>query len=219
MSDPSFPVFLDLLGVPVVIVGGGAAAEARLEALLRAGARVRVVSPGITARIQARVTEGRAAWDRRAFGAGALEEAMLVFACTSDPAVQHQICEECRAIGVWVNRSDEPADSTFHLPHYFERGPVRVAVHAEPQQRALTERLTVAVAEAVGPEFGILSSWLSEPRPGERALRITLDDFQLDLCAAALKSNILGLLRAGEEREARTRFEDLRRQCEGSWAV
>ena len=42
-----FPIFLKLAGRPVLVVGGGKVAAAKLDALLAAGARVRVVAPEV----------------------------------------------------------------------------------------------------------------------------------------------------------------------------
>jgi len=43
-----FPINLDLLGKPVVIVGGGVVAARKCQALLAAGARVTVITPALT---------------------------------------------------------------------------------------------------------------------------------------------------------------------------
>ena len=42
-----FPVFLELDGRNVLVVGGGAVAESKTKSLLEAGARVTVVAPSI----------------------------------------------------------------------------------------------------------------------------------------------------------------------------
>src|SRR5207247_1161230 len=48
MSD-LLPLFLNLTGRAVLLVGGGRVATAKLQQLLAAGARVRVVAPALTA--------------------------------------------------------------------------------------------------------------------------------------------------------------------------
>ena len=45
MTRPYYPVALDLLDKPVLVVGGGTIAEGKVEGLLQAGALVTVVSP------------------------------------------------------------------------------------------------------------------------------------------------------------------------------
>jgi siroheme synthase-like protein len=44
-----FPVFLDLKEKRCIVVGGGAVAERKVKNLLKAGARVVVISPELTA--------------------------------------------------------------------------------------------------------------------------------------------------------------------------
>ena len=43
-----FPLFADLHGRDVLVVGGGAVAERKVRLLLDAGARVRLVAPEVT---------------------------------------------------------------------------------------------------------------------------------------------------------------------------
>jgi precorrin-2 dehydrogenase/sirohydrochlorin ferrochelatase len=45
------PIFLDLAGQPVTVIGGGAVAARKIEALVAAGARITVVSPEVTGTI------------------------------------------------------------------------------------------------------------------------------------------------------------------------
>ncbi len=53
------PIFLDLDGQPVVVIGGGAVAERKIDALIAASARITVVSPEVTPAIAAWAAEGR----------------------------------------------------------------------------------------------------------------------------------------------------------------
>ena len=46
-----YPIFLDLRGRRCTVVGGGRVAERKVQALLRAGANVRVISPAVTPRL------------------------------------------------------------------------------------------------------------------------------------------------------------------------
>ena len=57
-----YPVVLGLAGHPVLVVGGGPVAERKVDGLLDAGARVTVVSPSLTERLETRAREGRIRW-------------------------------------------------------------------------------------------------------------------------------------------------------------
>jgi precorrin-2 dehydrogenase/sirohydrochlorin ferrochelatase len=53
-----YPVFLDLARRSCLVVGGGAVAEGKVDGLLAVGARVTVMSPTMTARLQALAASG-----------------------------------------------------------------------------------------------------------------------------------------------------------------
>ena len=53
-----YPIFLDLVDRPCVVVGGGPVAETKVRGLLGAGARITVVSPTLTPALAALAAEG-----------------------------------------------------------------------------------------------------------------------------------------------------------------
>ncbi len=218
MDSIYFPVYMDVLGIDVAVVGGANEAEELVERLLRAGARITLISPHATPRLQRYFEDQRLRWRAKDYELADLEDASLVFAAGTDPRVQHKVCQDARSLGLWVHRTDEPMDSTFHLPHVFQRGPIQVAIHADKSEPALTNRLVKAVAEAAGFEFGVLTEWLAEPR-GDVALRIPAEEFRHELTDSVLKSDVLDLLREGKQADARRRFESLRKMTEESWAL
>ncbi|HEX3772742.1 MAG TPA: NAD(P)-dependent oxidoreductase, partial [Polyangiaceae bacterium] len=74
-GDPSlFPLFLKLRGRAVLVVGAGPIAERKVEALLDAGARVRLVAPEATPDLQRLAGEGRVQWVPRRFEERDVEE-------------------------------------------------------------------------------------------------------------------------------------------------
>jgi precorrin-2 dehydrogenase/sirohydrochlorin ferrochelatase len=54
-----YPIVLELEGRPCLVVGGGAVAERKVDSLLGAGARVTVVGPTATPRLEGLAREGR----------------------------------------------------------------------------------------------------------------------------------------------------------------
>src|SRR4051812_34999370 len=93
-----YPLFLDIAGQRVVVVGGGKVGLRKARGLVDAGARVYVVSPQFNAVFEdlavSRIT--------REYSAGDLTGAQLAFAATDDRAVNRQVGEDARKLGIPV---------------------------------------------------------------------------------------------------------------------
>ncbi len=127
-ASPAYPVFLDLRGRPVLVVGGGRVAARKVEGLLAAGARVTVVAPRAEHRIRAWARQGRVCWRARGFEPGDLLGMELAFIATSDPRVNRAAAAEAERRGVWANVADDPSACRFLVPAVLRRGRLTVAV-------------------------------------------------------------------------------------------
>ena len=105
-----FPLFVDLAGKAVVVVGGGAIGLRRAAVLQRFGARVTVIAPEIREK-----PEGIAGL-LRSYQSGDLTGAFLAVAATNDRAVNHAVYEEARDRGILVNVCDCPDECDFYFP-------------------------------------------------------------------------------------------------------
>jgi uroporphyrin-III C-methyltransferase / precorrin-2 dehydrogenase / sirohydrochlorin ferrochelatase len=141
-----FPVFLKLEGRRVLVVGGGAVAEAKLLGLLAAAARVTVVAPEVREGIASAPVETL----RRPFAAEDVSGAWLVVAAA--PAdVNRAVREAAEARGVFVNAVDDPAHGSVYTGGVVRRGGVTVAVSTEGRAPALAGLLREAL-DAVLPQ-------------------------------------------------------------------
>lgn len=143
-----YPVFLDLSGRLCCVIGGGRVAERKVEGLLEAGARVRVVSPEVSGKIGVLVDGGFVDWCAREYRQGDLEGAFLVIGATPDRAVNARVYGEAESRGALVNIVDDPEYCTFILAGLLRRGDFQIAVStggASPflarRVRELLERL------------------------------------------------------------------------------
>jgi uroporphyrin-III C-methyltransferase/precorrin-2 dehydrogenase/sirohydrochlorin ferrochelatase len=129
-----YPLFLDLTGRRVVVVGGGRVASRRTPGLLDAGAHVLVVAPEIAQDLAAADVETL----RRRYHTGDLEGAWLVLACTDDPAVNQQVAADAEAQGTWCVRADDASRSAAWRPATTTIDRITVAVTAggDPSQAA-----------------------------------------------------------------------------------
>jgi uroporphyrin-III C-methyltransferase/precorrin-2 dehydrogenase/sirohydrochlorin ferrochelatase len=136
-SQSPYLLGLRLGGRRVTVIGGGAVAARRVPALLEAGARVRVVSPGLSASLQDLAGSGRIDWEQRGYAAGDCSGAWLVCACTDDRLVNAAVAEESERTRVWCVRADDAAASSAWTPAAGHAGEVRVGVlSGDPRRRA-----------------------------------------------------------------------------------
>ena len=106
MADQHYLVGLDLRDRLVVVVGGGSVVQRRVPRLLAAGAKVRVISPSVTAMVEGLVGSGEVDWQRRRYADGDLADAWYVLACTDDPDANAAVVAEARRRRVFCVRAD-----------------------------------------------------------------------------------------------------------------
>src|SRR2546421_12824281 len=104
------PLFLDLDGRRVLLVGGGAVAAGKLAQLAAARADVRVVALEVTEAIAG----SGVAIERRAFRPDDLDDVWLVVAAAT-PEVNREVAAAAEARRIFVNAVDDPANASAYL--------------------------------------------------------------------------------------------------------
>ena len=140
-----YPVFLDLDGVAVLLVGGGQIASRKAEGLVAAGARLTVVAPMVLPELAATAADVR----ERGYEADDLVGHQLVITATDVPAVNAEVAADARAAGIWVNSADDPENCSFILPAIARRGPLIAALSTGGASPALAGRLRDQIAASV----------------------------------------------------------------------
>ncbi|MCD7928098.1 MAG: glutamyl-tRNA reductase, partial [Oscillospiraceae bacterium] len=105
-----FPVFTDLRGKKVVIVGGGAVARRRIDVLRPFGPELVVIAPELEG--DSRGLE----WRQRPYRSGDLEGAFLAVAASGSREVNRQVGQEARQLGIPVSVADRREECTFFFP-------------------------------------------------------------------------------------------------------
>jgi siroheme synthase-like protein len=149
-----YPVFLKLTGRPVLVVGGGPVAAAKLEGLLAEGALVTVVAPDIAGAME----RPGVTLHRRGFEEQDLDGVWWVVAAA--PAdVNRQVSDAAERRGIFVNAVDDPAHATAYLGGVVRRHGVTFAISTDGRAPALAGLLREAL-DAWLPED--LDRWLKE---------------------------------------------------------
>ncbi len=151
-----YPLFADLHGRPVLVVGGGAVAERKTAALLAAGAKVTVGATTLTSRLIAWASAGLLRHKQGQFVEAWLEGQWLVVAATGVTAVNRSIADAATAHRLWINVVDDADLSTFHVPAVVDRSPLMVAVSSAGAAPALTWLVRANIEATLDHSLGAL---------------------------------------------------------------
>jgi precorrin-2 dehydrogenase len=205
-----YPVYLNLAGKRVLVVGGGEVAERKIESLLGTGATIVVVSPDATSRILLLATEKRVELHRRIYKTEDCAGANFVFSATDDAAVSEAVFNDAHAAGALVNTADQPPLCDFIMPAVVRRGDIAIAISTGGTSPGLAARLRQKIAKLIGPEYGQLAQLLARSRP-QILKRIPDQAARKALQYRILDSDIMTYLKeddiAGAERRLREIIE------------
>jgi uroporphyrin-III C-methyltransferase/precorrin-2 dehydrogenase/sirohydrochlorin ferrochelatase len=151
------PLFLNLTGRAVLLVGGGPVAAAKLKQLLAAGARVRVVAPEIREEIFA---APEITIDQRLFEPSDLDGVWLVVAAAT-PEVNRQVAAAAETRHLFVNAVDDPANASAYLSGVVRRDGLTLAISTSGDAPALTALLREGL-DALLPSD--LAAWIEQAR-------------------------------------------------------
>jgi siroheme synthase-like protein len=197
-----YPIYLDLKGRDVLVVGGGAVAEGKAIQLLEAGARVTVVSPQLTEALRAAADRGEITHLGGSFAEGDLNGVFLVIGATDDRKVNEKVARAARERGTLCNVVDQPDLCNFITPALVTRGELQISVSTGGGSPTLTQRVKREIAALVGEEYGVLLELAAEMR-AEAKDRIADFGRRKDVLRAFVESDALDLIRAGRRDEAR----------------
>lgn len=196
-----FPLFADLAGRDVLVVGGGAVAARKTAALLEAGARVTVGALDFEPALRALAAQGRVVLREGRFAPAWLDTAWLVVAATDDRAVNAAVRDAATARRLWVNVVDDPELSAFQVPAVVDRAPLVIAISSGGAAPVLARRVRERLETMFHPSLGALAALAGRRReaireafpdmPARRAFYDTLWD-----------GEVAALLRDGRDADA-----------------
>ena len=164
-----FPIFVKLQQRLVVVIGAGEIAAQKIDGLLRAEARIRVVAPEVSAAFVKPIRGGRIEWIPRKFAAGDLDGATLAIAATSALGVNASVFREAEVRGILCNAVDDIENCHFYYGSIVQRGDLQIAISTNGKSPALAQRLRQELEQQFGPEYEVWLEWLGAARELLRA--------------------------------------------------
>lgn len=189
-----YPIFLNVRGRPCLVAGGGRVGQRKTVTLVSAGANVTVVSPEFCDPLAGMPGIRK---KKRPFRPEDLDGVFLVFAATSDPAVNQWIQAEARKARVLCNSADEPDQGDFILPAVMSRGDLICAVSTSGASPALARKIRMDLDQAYGPEYAVFLTIMRRVR--KKLLAAGHDpDGHRRVFRTLMEKNLPGLLAAND---------------------
>lgn len=208
-----YPIYLDLKGREVLVVGGGAVAEGKALQLVEAGARVTVVSPELTEALSEAADRREITHLGGSFAEENLNGVFLVISATDDRKVNEKVAKAAKERGLLCNVVDQPDLCDFITPALVTRGALQISVSTGGGSPTLTQRVKREVAALIGEEYGVLLELAAEMR-AEAKDRVSDFERRKDVLRAFVESEALDLIRANRRDEARALARRLLRDHE-----
>ncbi|MCQ9617794.1 siroheme synthase CysG [Paenalcaligenes niemegkensis] len=152
-----FPLFADLQGRAVVVVGGGEIAERKIHLLTSAGANVTVVAKAISPTLQDWEAQNRI-WVRLgAFQESDLDGAWLVVAATDNIQLNTAIAAHATSRKLFANVVDNASLSSFQVPAIVDRSPLVVAISSSGAAPMVARRVRAQIETMVDHSIGAIA--------------------------------------------------------------
>ncbi|MBF0252424.1 MAG: bifunctional precorrin-2 dehydrogenase/sirohydrochlorin ferrochelatase [Candidatus Omnitrophica bacterium] len=127
-NQPYYPIALNIKNKLCVVAGGGNVAIMKVEALLKAAAIVRIVSPELKGKLKTLYKNKKIEWLPRTICSSDLAGAFIVIAATNNDKVNKQISDWAKKKKILINVVDEPILSDFISPAVFRKKEAIISV-------------------------------------------------------------------------------------------
>jgi len=149
-----YPIYLELGGRRVVLIGGGKVALRKAQALLAAGARLVVVAERVDDMLEALCRGSDAEVVKSPYSKNYLAGALLAVAATNNHQLNKQIYHDCQELEVLCNVVDVPELCDFFVPAVVKRDDLQIAISTEGQCPAYAGHIRKKLEEILTVKHG-----------------------------------------------------------------
>ena len=153
-----FPVFLNVAQRPIALVGGGAAAVAKLRLLLKTEADITVYDPAPAAQIRAWAQADLLKISKAPLTLDQARQAQLIYAASEDDSCDARTQKIAQSARTWFNWVDNLEQSQFITPAIVDRDPVTVAIGTEGTAPVVARAIKRDIEERLPQNLGALAS-------------------------------------------------------------
>lgn len=202
------PLFFDLKGKAVLVVGGGEVALRKAGMLMRAGAVVELVALEVLPSLAESVASAGGRVHLGEYNKTLLVGKTLVVAATDDDRVNKQVSEDAKSLNVPVNVVDCPALCTFVFPAIVDRSPLVAAVSSGGASPVLARMLRAKLETAIPAAYGELAELLGAHRDQVKA-KFSHINQRREFWETVLEGPIAELALSGQMGQAKKALQEL----------
>ena len=198
------PIFLDLADKKCVVVGGGEVAQRKAKLLLRASAKVNIISVEFTQSLR-ELSDSHCTLIEQAFTPNHLAGAALIVAATDSATTNKEVAKIATELNIPVNVVDMPELCSCIMPALIDRSPVVIAVSTGGNSPVLTRKIKELVEVALPNNVGLLSQLMGSWRNKVKK-RYTSFSSRLKFWEQILESEVPDLVFKNRYEEAEKRI-------------
>lgn len=195
------PLFFSFKGRSALVVGGGEVALRKVALLVKAQAKVIVVSPEVHNDIEALVSTSGGEVKLKTFDPGDVSNMSLVIAATNNVEVNAAVANQAHNLNIPVNVVDQPKLGNFIFPAIVDRSPIIAAVSSGGSSPVLARLLRAKLETVIPSSYGRLAL-LAEKYRTKVKQSFAHINLRRGFWERALTGPIAELVFAGKEREA-----------------
>lgn len=159
-----YPIFLELSGQRVVLVGAGNVAFRKAQVLLDAGARLIVIADHIDEIFHSSFAAQNVEFIEAPYSKQYLAEAILVIAATNNRSLNERVYKHCRELGILCNVVDQPQLCDFFVPAVVKRGDLHIALSTDGKCPAYAGHLRKKLEQLITEQHGRFLAELEDLR-------------------------------------------------------
>ncbi|MCF5919706.1 precorrin-2 dehydrogenase/sirohydrochlorin ferrochelatase family protein, partial [Xanthomonas perforans] len=161
---PLFPLFANLQGRAVLVIGGGEVATRKVLALLKAQAHIRLYAHALSPELAQLLQAGRFEQMTGEFDPAWIDTVWLVVAATDDVDLNQRVAAAAGARQRLVNVVDDAELSTYQVPAIVDRDPLVIAISSAGAAPMLARRLRERLERELHASVGTLAALFARHR-------------------------------------------------------
>lgn len=144
-----FPLFVDLTGKKVLVVGAGKIASRRVKTLLSFAGEIVVEAPEAAEELLDLAEKGEILYRKKPYAREDLYDADMVIAATDNREVNEDIYSACKCLGIQVNVASDQKKCDFHFPGVLEYDGVVMGFNGSGKDHKKVRQVREKVQEAL----------------------------------------------------------------------